>query len=50
MMQQARSLNVLQFYPWIWTWPALFTLVTILCINFIGDGLRDAFDPQQMVQ
>lgn len=50
MMQQARSLSVLQFQPWIWMWPAAFTLVTILCINFIGDGLRDAFDPQQMVQ
>jgi ABC-type dipeptide/oligopeptide/nickel transport system permease subunit len=22
-------------------------LLTILCVNFIGDGLRDAFDPTQ---
>lgn len=49
MMQQARTLEVLQFYPWIWGFPAIFTLVTILCINFIGDGLRDAFDPKQIV-
>jgi peptide/nickel transport system permease protein len=49
MMQQARNLNVLYNYPWIWAFPALFTLVTILCINFIGDGLRDAFDPQQIL-
>jgi len=26
--------------------PGLFILVTVLCVNFIGDGLRDAFDPQ----
>jgi peptide/nickel transport system permease protein len=49
MMQQARSLEVLQFYPWIWGFPAILTLLTILCINFIGDGLRDAFDPKQIV-
>jgi peptide/nickel transport system permease protein len=26
--------------------PALMILVTVLCVNFIGDGMRDAFDPQ----
>ncbi|GMA50366.1 hypothetical protein GCM10025857_17230 [Alicyclobacillus contaminans] len=31
--------------PWAWVPPALLITVTILCINFIGDGLRDAFDP-----
>ncbi len=49
MMQQARSLNVLQNHPWMWAFAAVFTLITIMCINFIGDGLRDAFDPQQIV-
>jgi len=32
-----------ELYAWIP--PALLVTVTILCINFIGDGLRDAFDP-----
>lgn len=50
MMQQARSIRVLQQYTWIWAFPALMTLLTIMCINFIGDGLRDALDPQQMIQ
>jgi peptide/nickel transport system permease protein len=27
--------------------PGLFILVTVLCVNFIGDGLRDAYDPQE---
>ncbi|RIV18352.1 ABC transporter permease [Alicyclobacillaceae bacterium I2511] len=31
--------------PWAWLPPALLITLTILCINFIGDGLRDAFDP-----
>ncbi|WP_436663721.1 oligopeptide ABC transporter permease [Alicyclobacillus acidoterrestris] len=31
--------------PWAWIPPALLITLTILCINFIGDGLRDAFDP-----
>jgi peptide/nickel transport system permease protein len=26
--------------------PGLALLLTILCVNFLGDGLRDAFDPQ----
>jgi peptide/nickel transport system permease protein len=50
MMQQARNIRVLQHYTWIWAFPALLTLLTIMCINFIGDGLRDALDPQQMIQ
>jgi len=49
MMEAARDLIVLQSQPWMWIPPAIFTLITILCINFIGDGLRDAFDPQQIV-
>ncbi len=28
-------------------YPGLFIVAIALCINFIGDGLRDAFDPRQ---
>ena len=31
---------------WLWLFPSLFIVFTILCINLIGDGLRDAFDPR----
>lgn len=31
---------------WMWTFPSLFIIFTILCINLVGDGLRDAFDPR----
>jgi peptide/nickel transport system permease protein len=31
---------------WMWIFPSLFIVFTILCINLLGDGLRDAFDPR----
>jgi peptide/nickel transport system permease protein len=33
--------------PWLFWWPGLFLILIALSINFIGDGLRDAFDPRQ---
>lgn len=33
--------------PWLFWWPGLFIIVIALSVNFIGDGLRDAFDPRQ---
>jgi ABC-type dipeptide/oligopeptide/nickel transport system permease subunit len=33
--------------PWIFWWPGVFIIAIALCVNFIGDGLRDAFDPRQ---
>jgi peptide/nickel transport system permease protein len=33
--------------PWLTIFPGLAILITVLCINFIGDGLQDALDPTQ---
>jgi ABC-type dipeptide/oligopeptide/nickel transport system permease subunit len=33
--------------PWLFFFPGLFIILIALTINFIGDGLRDALDPQQ---
>ena len=33
--------------PWLFIWPGVFIIIIVLCLNFIGDGLRDAFDPRQ---
>jgi len=33
--------------PWLFWWPGVIIITIALCINFIGDGLRDAFDPRQ---
>ena len=36
-----------QVRPWLFWWPGLFIVFIALSVNFIGDGLRDAFDPKQ---
>src|SRR5690606_7594944 len=36
-----------QTRPWLFWWPGVFIIAIALCVNFIGDGLRDAFDPRQ---
>ncbi len=46
MLETARSLDVLQDGPWIWVPPAIMILLTVLSINFVGDGLRDEIDPR----
>ncbi len=33
--------------PWLFWWPGLFIIIIALSVNFVGDGLRDAFDPRQ---
>jgi len=38
--------NQMETAPWMLIFPALFMSVTLFCLNFIGDGLRDALDPK----
>jgi peptide/nickel transport system permease protein len=40
------SVKYIQSAPWLWFFPGLLILLTVLCINFVGDGLRDALDPR----
>lgn len=42
----ADSLKFLQRAPWVVTFPGLAILITVLAINLMGDGLRDALDPK----
>jgi peptide/nickel transport system permease protein len=46
MLNAARSSIVLERFPWQWLFPGVALVVTVLAINFVGDGLRDAFDPR----
>ena len=39
--------NAFSTRPWLFWWPGLFIIVIALSVNFIGDGLRDAYDPKQ---
>jgi peptide/nickel transport system permease protein len=36
--------------PWLFFIPSGFLILSILAVNFIGDGMRDAFDPQQRIR
>jgi peptide/nickel transport system permease protein len=40
----------LETAPWLWFFPGVMILITVLAINFVGDGLRDALDPRTMVE
>lgn len=44
ILSQAQSLTVLSSQPWLWIPAGVMILLAVLSINFIGDGLRDAFD------
>ena len=44
IMAQGRSL--FRVYPHAVLWPGLFVALTVLAINILGDGLRDALDPR----
>jgi len=46
MLNAAQSLTILEQKPWLWIPPGAMILISVLCINFIGDGLRDALDPR----
>lgn len=46
MLNDAQSLTILESKPWLWVPPGMMILISVLSINFIGDSLRDALDPQ----
>jgi len=39
--------NEISLHPWLFWFPFVFIVLISLSVNFIGDGLRDAFDPRQ---
>jgi len=46
LLNVARNLSVLESTPWQWMPAGLAIVFTVLAINFVGDGLRDALDPR----
>lgn len=42
----SRARNQIDEVWWLWLAPGVLIMLTVLAINFIGDGLRDAFDPR----
>jgi peptide/nickel transport system permease protein len=37
-------------YPWLAIFPGLMIFLAIISVNYIGDGLRDAYDPYKMLE
>lgn len=46
MLQSAQNYTIMRDAWWYPVFPGLMILLTVLSINFVGDGLRDAFDPK----
>ena len=48
LLSKANNASTIQSYPWLLI-PGIFITVTVLAFNFLGDALRDAFDPFKVV-
>jgi peptide/nickel transport system permease protein len=46
MLNDAQNLTLIQSMPWLWIPPGIAIALTVLAVNFVGDGLRDAVDPR----
>lgn len=46
ILSAAQSMRVLQYEWWLWIPAGLLVFLSVLSINFVGDGLRDALDPK----
>ena len=44
LLQGAQNVRTIALHPWLLL-PAVFVIIVVLAINFLGDGLRDAADP-----
>ena len=49
MLTDAQKLTILSQMPWLWVPPGIMVSLTVLCVNFVGDGLRDALDPRTLL-
>lgn len=46
MLNVAQNVSVLEGQPWQWLPAGAAIVLAVLAVNFVGDGLRDAFDPR----
>lgn len=47
MVERARNNKVFNNYQWMWIPPGIMIMLTVVSINLLGEGLRDAFDPKE---
>lgn len=48
MVQVARTGTILRNFPHMWIPPGLFIIMTVVSVNLLGEGLRDATDPKEI--
>jgi peptide/nickel transport system permease protein len=48
MVERARNTNVFRTMQWLWIPPGVMIMLTVVSINLLGEGLRDAFDPKEI--
>ena len=46
MLNATRTLTIIGNFWWLWVFPGLFLAITTICINIVGDTLRDVLDPK----
>jgi peptide/nickel transport system permease protein len=46
IVHNATNVVVLYMYPWEWLPAGIMLIITVVCINFVGEGVRDALDPK----
>lgn len=49
ILYDAQFISILSQRPWLWIPPGIALVVTVLCINFLGDGVRDALDTKMVM-
>lgn len=49
MLNGANNATIINAYWWQWLFTAMFLAVTTICINIVGDALRDVMDPRSSV-
>jgi peptide/nickel transport system permease protein len=45
LLNEAQNIRTISSAPWLLFAPGLTVVITVLAMNFLGDGLRDAADP-----
>ncbi len=50
MLNTARSISTMERTVWQWIPPAIATVMFVLAVNFVGDGIRDALDPRTLFE
>ena len=48
MIERARDSFIFRKNPWVWIPPGILIILTVVSINLLGEGLRDAFDPKEI--